>query len=413
MGSLSATDVIVVGAGIAGSSCAFHLAEAGVKTTLIERRHPAAGPTGRSSAICHAFYLTPELSRLAGRGTDILRNMPTLTGGPACFHQVGMLWVVGEAAAAEWAAAVERIRGEGAEIETLRPDEVRRLAPRFNHDGVTLGVWEPTCGYADPYDAANALAQAARSRGAALLLNTEVSRIAVSGGKVAGVETRDGRRLAADAVVVAAGVWTKPLLAALGIDLPIHVERHPMAVLDAPKRARAVLPFAWCDDILCNYARPEGENTILVGTWAGGGTGLRHQTMARPARVGDPDAYDEVVDMEESAAILACITPRVPEMEALGVRKGYAGLYDMSPDDNPIIDRVPGIDGAYVICGSSGHGFKLGPAVGEAVARWVTTGRSELLAPFTLGRFGLGSPSQMSGAGDLPVAPTPGRGRSQ
>lgn len=388
MGSLSATDVIVVGAGIAGSSCAFHLARAGVKTTLIERRHPAAGPTGRSSAVCHAFYLMPELSQLGRRGTDILRNMPALTGGPACFHQVGMLWVVGEAAAPEWAAAVARIRGEGAEIETLQTDEVRRLAPRFDHGEVALGVWEPTCGYADPYEAANALAQGARSRGAALLLNAEVSHISVSGGKVAGVETTDGRRIAADAVVVAAGVWTKPLLAKLDVDLPIHVERHAMAVLDAPRRAREVLPFAWCDDILCNYARPEGENAILVGTWAGGGTGLRHQAMERPARVSDPDSYDEDVDVEESAEILKYIMPRVPEMETLGVRKGYAGLYDMSPDDNPIIDGVPGVDGAFVICGSSGHGFKLGPAVGEEVARWVTTGRSELLAPFGLARFG-------------------------
>lgn len=110
--------------------------------------------------------------------------------------------------------------------------------------------------------------------------------------------------------------------------------------------------------------------------------------MERPARVDDPDSYDEVVDVEESAGILTYMTPRIPDMEALGVRKGYAGLYDMSPDDNPIIDRVPGIDGAFVICGSSGHGFKLGPAVGEEVARWVTTGRSALLAPFGLGRFG-------------------------
>jgi sarcosine oxidase, subunit beta len=381
------TDVVVVGAGIAGASCAFHLAGLGVKTTLVEKQHPASGPTGRSSAICHAFYLDSALSRLGARGTDILRNLPALTGGPSCFHQVGMMWVVGEKAAPDWAGAVARIKKEGAEIETLTPGAVADAAPDFTQDGVALGVWEPTCGYADPYDAANALARAAGGRGARVLLNTAVTRIATAAGRVTGIETATGERIAADAVVIATGVWTKPLAAGLGVDLPIHVERHPMAVLDAPGRATKILPFAWCDDVLCNYARPEGDSSILVGTWSGGGTGLRNMTVERPDRIADPETYDEIVDTEESASILAYITPRMPAIETLGIRKGYAGLYDMSPDDNPIIGPLPGIDGAYVICGSSGHGFKLGPAVGEEVARLVTSGRSELLAPFTLDRF--------------------------
>jgi sarcosine oxidase subunit beta len=74
-------------------------------------------------------------------------------------------------------------------------------------------------------------------------------------------------------------------------------------------------------------------------------------------------------------------------MANLGVRRGYAGLYDMSPDDLPVIGPVPGIDNLYVISGSSGHGFKLGPAVGEAVAQLIETGQSSLLAPFSPERF--------------------------
>jgi glycine/D-amino acid oxidase-like deaminating enzyme len=315
------TDVVVIGAGIAGASCAFHLGGLGVKTALVEKQHPAAGPSGGSSAICHAFYLDPALTRLGARGTKLLRRIPELTGGPDCFRAVGMLWVVGDKAAPGWAAAAARVRGGGATIETLMPEEVGRMAPGFDLDGVALGV------------------------------------------------------------------WTKPLVAALGVELPIHVERHGMAVPDAPGGAHSMLPFAWCDDLLCSYARPEGENTVLVGSRAGGGTGLRNQTLERPSRVSDPDGDDEIVDAEESAEILAYITPRIAAFAALGIRKGDAGLYDMRPDDNPIIDRLPDLEGAFVICGSSGHGFKLGPAVGEEVARLVTTGRSDLLEPFGIGRF--------------------------
>jgi sarcosine oxidase subunit beta len=219
------------------------------------------------------------------------------------------------------------------------------------------------------------------------VLNAPVADIAVSGGRVCGVQIADGQRIAADTVVLAAGVWTRPLVERLGVTLPIYVERHAMAVLDAPKRARDVLPFSWCDDILCHYARPEGDSTILAGTWAGGGTGVRHETFEHLLRVSDPDQYDVSVNAEESAEILSHITPRIPEFDTLGIRRGYAGLYDMSPDDLPLIDAVPGVSGAFVVCGSSGHGFKLGPAVGEAVAELVTHGSCELLKPFELRRF--------------------------
>jgi sarcosine oxidase subunit beta len=250
-----------------------------------------------------------------------------------------------------------------------------------------MAVWEPDYGYADPHGATVALIDGAKQRGARVLNESVAAKIHVSGGKVSGVETTAGQRLACDAVISAVGVWSKAFLARHGVDLPVHIERHPMAVLDAPGRALEVMPFSWCDDTLLHYARPDGDSRILVGSWAGGGTGLRHGEAERPRAVADPDRYDEIVDLEESADILQHARPRVPALDKLGIRKGYAGLYDMSPDDNPIIDAVPGIEGLYVICGSSGHGFKLGPAVGEAAADWVLGRRPALLDAFRLARF--------------------------
>jgi sarcosine oxidase subunit beta len=255
-------------------------------------------------------------------------------------------------------------------------------------DDIAIGIWEPGYGYADPYEAANGFAAAAKARGATVRQQSRVAEIAASGGRVAGVRLESGERIAADIVVAATGPWTKSLISPLGVDLPLHIERHAMAVLDAPGRARDILPFAWVDDILAHYARPEREDTILIGTWAGGGTGIRNPDAGRPHAHADPNDYDAGSDPDEAAWIVQQMLPRVPRIGELGIRPGYACLYDMSPDDLPVIDQVPGVEGLFVVAGSSGHGFKLGPAVGEEVARLVTTGRSDPLAPFSLARFG-------------------------
>lgn len=381
-------DAIVVGAGIAGSSAAFFLADQGLKVALVEKSRPAGGPTGRSSALTHAFYLMPELSQLAIRGVDILRRIPELTGEAPMHHDIGMLWVCGPEAAADWRMASARIRSEGSRIEDLDLADIAKMAPAVDLEGVAFGLWEPDYGYADAYGACNAIAKGARDRGCRWFLETEVARLAVADGRIQGVETRGHGHLAAPRVIVAAGVWTRPLLAEIGCNLPIHVERHEMAVLEADGRARTHLPFAWCDDTMCSYARPDGDRVVLAGTWSGGGTGIRNKTLKRPEAISNPDIYMEGVDEAASVEILGHLFPRLPGLQELGLRPGYAGLYDMSPDDNPIIDKVPGVEGLVVVCGSSGHGFKIGPAVGEEAARLAVTGDAPLLKPFSLARFG-------------------------
>ena len=381
------SDVIVVGAGIVGSSAAYSLASAGASVTLVEQTHPAGGPSGKSSALLHAFYLVPELSQLAIRGLEILTSLPEISGEGPFISQVGMMWVCGEDNRTDWAAAAERIRGEGAQIQTLTPQAFADAAPGFALDDVALALWEPEYGYADAFGATNAIARAARTRGATLKQNTLVSRLIRRGDRVTGIELADGTVMEADAIILAAGPWTRRLLATIELDLPLHVERHPMAVLDAGGKARQVMPFAWCDDISCNYARPDNDGVVLAGTWAGGGTGIRHQAAGRPRFVENPDHYMEGVEEGESVEIVETFSSRVPAMLDLGIRQGYAGLYDMSPDDLPVAGAMPGVEGLFVSAGSSGHGFKTGPAVGEAMARLVMQGPQPILAPFSPARF--------------------------
>ena len=158
-------DVIVVGAGIAGSSAAFHLADKGIKTAIVEQTHPAGGPTGRSSALTHAFYLDQALSKLSIRGVQILRDIPRLTGEGKVHNEIGMMWACGKEAEDAWKASARWIATQGSRIEILAPDALGKMASDFSRDGITTLLHEPDYGYADPYGAANALVKGARDRG--------------------------------------------------------------------------------------------------------------------------------------------------------------------------------------------------------------------------------------------------------
>ncbi len=390
MTAIQKKDVVVIGAGIAGASAAYFLAQQGIDAALVEREHPASGPTGTSSAVSHLFYTEAELSLLARRGCELLKAIPEITGHPhPVFHPVGMLWACGASNEAVWRDAATRIRDdEGGGIDILTPGDMAGMAPGFAMDQIVLALWEEAYGYADPYDATNAFASAARDGGVEVKQQARVTELEVMAGKVSGLALANGERLAADCVICAMGPWTSSFVRdQTGVDLPLHIERHAMAVLDAADRAESVLPFAWCDDINAHYARPERDHTILVGTWAGGGTGVRNEEADRPQQHTDPDNFDSGSSQDESAWIVEQALPRIPALAELGIKPGYACLYDMSPDDLPVVDAVPDVDGLIVVAGSSGHGFKLGPAVGEEAVRLATTGASDLLAPFGLSRF--------------------------
>ena len=309
MTTIDRTDVVVIGAGIAGASAAFHLAQQGIDAVLIEREHPASGPTGTSSAVCHLFYTEPELSQLARRGCDLLKAVPEITGHPhPVFHEVGMLWACGENNAAVWRDSATRIRDrEGGGIEILTPDEMAAMARGFAMDRIALALWENTYGYADPYDATNAFASAAPDAGVQVKQRTRVTGMEITGGRVSGVALANGERIAADLVICAMGPWTGSFIQnQTGVALPLHIERHAMAVLDAGRDAGDVLPFAWCDDINAHYARPERDSSILIGTWAGGGTGVRSEQVDRPDRHDDPARISQVSSIFSAARRRFC-----------------------------------------------------------------------------------------------------------
>lgn len=368
------SDVLIVGGGVNGAAIAFHLARRGVGVTLLERDSIAAGPTGRSCGLVRQHYSHQVTARMALQGLRVFQRFDDLVGGDCDFRRTGALVLVGSRDVEALEANVAMQRGLGIDTRVVTPREAAEIEPHADFEGVAAAAYEPEAGYADAYSTSHAFAARARQLGADLRTGTTVRAVTVDKGRAVGVVTDHGP-ISAGAVVLAAGPWTARLARGCGVELPLVAARVQVCLFDKPPeitRHRILL-----DTTLGIYARPEGEELMLVGSL---------ETDEAEHTVEDPDAYPENADFERAAHYSERLVRRYPGMAGGSLRSGYASLYDVTPDWQPILDELPGVRALYCCAGSSGHGFKLAPVVGEMMAGLVLDGKG---SGGDLGMFGV------------------------
>jgi sarcosine oxidase subunit beta len=368
-------DVVVIGGGVHGASVAYHLARrrAG-RVVLVERRFLASGPTGRSSALVRRFYGMDFLTRTGNASAHVFQGWAdAIGGGDPGFRQVGILWLAGADRAANLRANVRRAQTLGVRVDLLGPAEVQALVPAMAVDDVQVAAHEPESGYADATSTTNALATRARELGATIVQHVPVQAILAGGGRVTGVRTEAGE-IHAPAVVVCAGLWAPGLLAPLGIEVPIAPKRHQMCFFRRPPGFDG--HPGMIDRPSGTYMRPETGNLTIHGV------STYHEVV-------DPDHYNEGADAEEVARNAELIAHRFPVMEHGLSMGGYSGVYDVTPDHEPILGPIQEYAGLHADFGWSGHGFKHSPAVGDVMAQIVLEGRAAGwdLRPFRWSRF--------------------------
>ena len=237
-------------------------------------------------------------------------------------------------------------------------------------------AWEPESGYADPYLVTTSYAARARELGAEIRLRAPALGIEVSGDRVRAVVTPEGR-VETEAVVVAAGPWSRRELAKVGVDLPLIPVRHQVAFLTRPVDRLPHHPTV--GDIAQSFSfRPDGSSMTLMGFGEDEEVNL--------------DNYNQGVDMDVVAVTRGKLARRMPAMADSYFRGGWSGLFDTTPDWHPILDRAPGVEGLYCAVGFSGHGFKLSPMVGKTMAELIVQGRASSIdiSPLRYARFAEG-----------------------
>jgi glycine/D-amino acid oxidase-like deaminating enzyme len=393
---MTAADVVIVGGGIEGAAAAWALSQRGVTDVVVaERNTVASGMTGKSSGIVRCHYGVSSLAAMAAVGLEVFEKAEEIFGTDIGFRQTGYVVGVGEPDVESMRKSLAAQRAVGVQTEEIDRPEVARMWPSADLTPFAAFGWEPRGGYGDAYMTAQAFAASARAAGVRILQGATVIGLTLAGDRVTGVRLADGDEISAGTVVVATGVWTRPLLDPYDVDVPIRVVREQIVTIAPGIDIGAVPVFS--DLVSLQYVRPEVGGDILFGN-----------SDLSEVEEADPDTYlnratDAFVDLTVDK-----VGTRFPGLTDAAITGSYAGCYDVTPDWNPVISRTD-MEGLVVAAGFSGHGFKIAPAVGRLVADLVVDGHSNdpriPHSDFRLSRFAEGdllrSPYPYVGAGQM------------
>ncbi|MDW7761699.1 MAG: FAD-binding oxidoreductase [Acidobacteriota bacterium] len=369
-------DVIVIGAGSVGAPAAVSLAEAGLKTLVLDR-FPSVGQGANKTAIggLRATHSDPAKIRLCLRSLEIFSQWETLYGDKIEWRKGGYSFVA-------YRPEEEKILKDlltvqktyGLNIGWLEPKELAEVVSGINPNGLIGGTFSPDDGSASPLLAAWAFYKRAKSLGAEFRFNEKVTDLVIEGGRVTGVRT-DKAVYGAEVVLNAAGPWGAETARLAGMDLPVNPDSHEAAVTEAVARFLEpmvvdIRPVAGSANYYF-YQHDTGQVIFCI--------------TPNPPFVG--------FDTRDTSSFLPMVAKRmvglIPRLKNLRVRRTWRGLYPMTPDGFPIVGWSAEVEGFLQAVGMCGQGFMLGPGLGELLTRMVLKKTTEedsailpLLSPY-------------------------------
>jgi sarcosine oxidase subunit beta len=367
----SRASVVIIGGGVIGLSTAYHLAHAGVTdVVLIEKSEFGSGSTCKAAGGVRAQFSEAVNIELGARSLKTFETFKATFDQEIDLHQVGYLFLLEKP---EHVEAFERnvaLQNEmGVPSRLIDVAEAKALSPLISTEGLLAAAYSPTDGHCTPESVVNGYAGAARRAGARLVRNCAVTAIDSTGGTLTQVVTERGA-IATDAVICTAGAWSRDVGAMVGVHLPVEPLRRQILTTEAMPGLDPHTPFT-IDFSTSFYFHGEGQGLLL-------GMSDPHESPGFKLTVSD----------EWLAGLGDAIGRRAPDISEVGLCAGWAGLYEMTPDHNALIGEADGVSRFLYATGFSGHGFLMGPAVGE-VMRDLYLGRTPVVdvGSLTASRF--------------------------
>ena len=361
--------VVIVGGGVVGCSVAYHLAHAGVSdVVLLERRELTCGTTWHAAGLIGQLRGSKRMTALARYTAELYRGLEAETGQATGFKQNGSISLATTPGRLEElkrnasAARVFDLR-----VDVIGPEEIGERYPLIAIDDVLGGLFIPSDGQANPIDVTRALARGARAGGALIREGVAVTAIAHDGERVTGVETGAGT-VAAQAVVLCAGMWTRDLAASVGVRVPLHACEHFYVMTDPIEGATPDLPVLRDYDAGAYYKEDAGK--ILLGAF---------EPVAKPwGMEGIPAdfCFDQLPDdYEHFEPVLMQALQRMPALADAGIQTFFCGPESFTPDVRYHLGEAPGLAGCYVAAGFNSIGIQSAGGAGRVLADCIKTGR--------------------------------------
>ncbi len=379
------TRVCIIGGGVVGASVLYHLTKLGWSDVmLVERSELTSGSTWHAAGGFHTLNGDTNMAALQGYTIKLYKELEEITGMSCGLHHVGGITLADNAERFDMLLAERaKHRYMGLETEIVGPEEIAKLAPIVNLEGVIGALYDPLDGHLDPSGTTHAYAKAARMGGATIETHCHVKETNQRPDGTWDVVTDKGT-IHAEHVVNAAGLWAREVGAMAGVYLPLHPMEHQYIVTDeiAEIYERGSEHPHVMDPAGESYLRQEGRG-LCIGfyeqpcrPWAVNGTpwNFGHELL--------PDDFDKIEDS------IAFAYRRFPVLERAGVKSVIHGPFTFAPDGNPLVGPIPGLRGYWSACGVMA-GFSQGGGVGLMLAQWMTQGECERdTAAMDVARFG-------------------------
>jgi sarcosine dehydrogenase len=375
--------VVVIGGGVIGTSVAYHLARDGLSdVVLLEKSRLTEGATWHAAGLVGQFRSQQNLMSLMNNSVRLFDQLQEETGQDPGWRKVGSLRLAqNQERWKELLRSYSAAQAVGFDMNLLTPAEAREIYPLLEVGDLVGAAFIPADGHIDPNSLTQAYAKGIRAAGGQIFEGVMVTGLERNQNRITRVITNQGA-IDADIVVNAAGLWARQVGWMAGVEIPAGVVQHQYLVTEKTDAIPPDLP-ALRDPDGGFYAKPE-PGALAIGGW-------EQNTLAVNPREGFPWENERFLfdgDFDRIEEYFAPALARLPILGELGVRTVINGPIPISPDGEPIMGQVPGLDNFYAACAFT-SGIAASGGAGEALANWIRHGDPGLdLWAFDIRRFG-------------------------